>query len=114
MTIPDSRGPIVISAEPGRLVSAKIDDRMIIRVTGPSGQTQEAFLYDNDPCNTPLGEQWIASDVIEFETGVNEIEVTLENKYDPAGTNSNSPALYLVVLQEGALPPEPPPWTYNC
>ena len=114
VTIPESRGPIVVSADPDSLVSAVIDDRMTLRVTGPSGQTQEAFLYDNDACNTPIGEQWIASEVIEFEAGVNEIEVTLENKYDPAGSNSSSPALYLIVLQAGAAAPEPPPWTYSC
>lgn len=113
-TIPESRGPFVVSAAPDSLVPAGIDDRMTLRVTGPSGQTQEAFLYDNGPCNAPLGEQWIASEVIEFETGMSQIEVTLENKYVPEGSNSSSPTLYLIVLQAGAAPPEPPPWTSTC
>ncbi len=114
VTIPESRGPIVVSAAPDSLVPAGIDDRMKLRVTGPSGQTQEAFLYDNDACNRPLGEQWIASEVIDFEAGVSEVSVSLDNTYAPRGSNSGSPALYLIVLQAGAAPPEPPDWTSHC
>lgn len=113
-TIPETRGPIVISAARRSLVPAGIDDRMTLRVTGPSGRTQEAFLYDNGGCNAPIGEQWIASKVIEFEAGVNEIEVTLENVFAPPGSNSGSPALYLIVLRPGAVEPEAPPWTSTC
>ena len=108
-TIPESRGPIVVSADPNNLVPAGIDDRVALRVTGPSGRTQTAVLYDNDAYGEPVGEQWVVSRLIDFETGLNKIEVNLENVYSPPGSNSASPSLYLVVLGAGEAAPDPPP-----
>jgi hypothetical protein len=109
VTIPESRGPIVVSADPVDLVPAGIDDRLELRVTGPSGQVQTAILYDNDAYGAAVGEQWVVSRLINFEAGLNKIEVTLVNVYDPPGSNSSSPALYLIVLEVGAEAPESQP-----
>ena len=106
--IPESRGPIVVSADPATLVGAGIDDRLILRVSGPSGQTQSATLYDNDAFGEPVGEQWVVSRLIDFEAGLNKIEVILDNVYAPPGTNASSPDLYLIVLEPGAAAPGPP------
>ena len=105
-TIPQTRGTIVVSAAPRDLVSAGIDDRVVLRVTGPSGRIQTAVLYDNDAFGEPVGEQWVVSRLIDFEAGLNKIEVTLENVYYPTGDNSASPDLYLIILDVGEAVPE--------
>jgi hypothetical protein len=75
-----------------------IDDEAQVTVTSPSGQQQVVTISENDAWGEPIGEQWVLSNVIDFEPGLNQIKVDIVNVYAPSGSNAASSAIYIVVL----------------
>ena len=75
-----------------------MDDEVIVTVTSPAGQQQVVKLNENDASGKPIGEQWVLSNVVNFESGSNQIKVDVVNVFAPSGPNASSSSIYIVVV----------------
>jgi len=119
LIVPDLYSQIVVTADAGGNQKWDADDWANFTVTSPSGTKQTASLGKNDAWGKPIGEQYILSNVLKLQPGLNTIDIELWNEFTPPGNNQGSSAMWLVVkcpvgqrCQNGlcvATTPPPPP-----
>ncbi len=100
VTIPEIFSTVIFSTDPDGQAPFGMDDWAIVTVTGPSGSEQSAILNENDAFGNPIGEQFILSNVVILEPGINKIKVELWNEFAPAGTNASSSTIWIVPLDQ--------------
>ncbi len=121
LMVPDLYSRIIVAADAEGSKPWGADDWANFTVTSPTGAKQTASLGKNDAWGKPIGEQYILSNIIKLQPGLNTIHVDLWNEFAPAGSNQGSSAMWLVVqcpagqgCQNGLCvptvqPPPPPP-----
>ena len=83
LDVPEHFTSIVMAQDCTGTEPIGIDDDARVTVTSPSGRQQTVTINENDAWGKPIGEQWVLSNVIEFEPGINQIKVDITNVYIP-------------------------------
>ncbi|MEE8473619.1 MAG: hypothetical protein V3S82_10670 [Dehalococcoidia bacterium] len=96
LNVPDHFTSIVMARDCDGAKPIGIDDEARVTVTSPSGKQQVVTINKNDAFGKPMGEQWVLSNTVDFEPGLNQIKVELVNVYAPAGSNASSSRIYIV------------------
>ncbi|MCD6358806.1 MAG: hypothetical protein J7L90_02485 [Dehalococcoidia bacterium] len=98
LDVPEQFDRIVMAQNCDGVKAIGIDDEARVTVTSPSGHQQVGTINKNGSSGQFIGEQWVLSNVIDFEPGLNQIAVELVNVFAPPGSNASSSSIYIVVL----------------
>lgn len=97
--VPKGYTSVYLAKDPHGKVPFHIDDYLRVRAWGPSGREQNAVVSRNDAWGNPLGEQYIISNVIPLEKGINTFAFEYWNEFAPAGTpNQNASDIYMCAI----------------
>jgi len=97
LMVPEGYARIVVAADAEGMKPWGADDWATVTVTSPTGAVQRATLGKNDAMGKPVGEQYVLSNVMKLQPGLNTVRVELWNEFAPPGSNQSSSAMWLVV-----------------
>lgn len=98
LIIPQGFSKVIASSNPDGIQPWGADDWANVTVTSSNGTKQNASIGKNNGSGHPMGEQYVLSNVITFQPGLNTVKVDLWNEFDPPGGNQGSSAMWLVVF----------------
>lgn len=94
--IDENMRSLVMSADPGGKIPARVLDFVRVTVTGPDGRTMTVEVNHNDHHDQPLGEQYVLSNVLYLKPGTNRMRFEFWSVYAPPGPNYAATAVFLV------------------